>query len=145
MVGPREASSCRYPPCRGLARCRAREALEDLAPTFAHLLAESLGRRAEAFQVAVLEVHSRPLGPEHGERNLHFGGEVGVVLELGVELPCEYEASRGIPGQHLAPIALAPVFAELVPAAVDLGLHDAVLEWRSPDVVFLRPPEAHVF
>src|SRR5262249_4158987 len=129
----------------GSARCRAREALEDLAPPPAHLLAESLGGRAEAFEVAMLEIHLRPLRSEGGERHLHLGYETGVVPELGVELPRQDEASGRVPGQHLAPVTLTAVFAEFVPAPVHPRLDHAVLERRLADVVLLRPPQPHVF
>ena len=84
------------------------KALEDFSASLAHLLAESLGRGAETFQVAVLEVHPGPLGAECGERHLNFGAEVGVVPELGVELLRQHQAPRRIPRQHLTPLERRP-------------------------------------
>src|SRR5262249_52554321 len=69
----------------------------------------------------------------------------GVVAELGVELPRQDQASGRVPGQHLAPVTLAAVFAELVPAPVHPRLDDAVLERGLSDVVLPRPPPPHVF
>src|SRR5689334_20594098 len=127
-----------------LAVRHAREALEDLTPPGVHLLAESVGGGAEAFEMAMLEVHPGLFRPEYRERNLDLRDQLRDVLEFGVGLPCGHESPGRVPRQNLSPRALAAVFAEFVPTPASPRLDDAVLERRSADVVFPRPPKAHV-
>src|SRR6266481_519122 len=126
------------------ALCRAREGFEDSAPAVTHQLVQPGGVRAVAFQVPMLEVDARPLRLQHREPDLHLGDQRGVVFEARVELPCQHEASRRIPCEDLAPVALAAVFTDLVPPAADPRLDDTGLQWRRADVVLLRPPRAHI-
>src|SRR5262245_57232648 len=126
------------------ARCQTGEALEDLPPAGVHRATQALRSLAEALEVAVLEVDSRLLEAERGEPHLDFGHERRVVLEIRTELPGQHETPRGIPLQHLPPLARRAVLAELVPAAVDLRLDHAVLQLGRADVVLLWPPGSHL-
>src|SRR5215510_9937871 len=76
---------------------RADEALEDLPPALGHRAAQALRGLAEALEVPVLEVDSRPLETERRESHLDLREERRVVLEVRTELPGQHEPPRGIP------------------------------------------------
>src|SRR5579862_1609167 len=94
---------------------------------------------AEAFEVAVLQLdpRSRTLGEK---TDLDLGGTVRVALELRVEIPAQYDAAGRVPDQHLAPVALAPVLAGLVPAAALARFDRGRAHVGLADMMGARPP-----
>src|SRR5579883_1607496 len=97
---------------------------------------------AEAVEVAVLELDARGGRTIRNEAQLHFRDQIGLVLELGVELPGEHEPRRRVPGQHPAEVAFGAVGSALEPAATGPRLDDQSLGLDLADVVALRPPRA---
>src|ERR1700674_286838 len=72
---------------------------------------------AEALEVAVLEVDAGRAAFDWRERHLDLGDQIGIVFPIAVDLPRQQHAERRLPGQHLAPIALRAVLADLEPAS----------------------------
>ena len=74
----------------------------------------------------MLELDPRAVAVLRREAHLDLGVEIRIEAEVGVQLPVEYDALRRLPGEHLAPVALAAVLATLEPAPPVRGSTTAV-------------------
>ena len=69
---------------------------------------------------------------------------IRVVPKVAVEMPGDGEVTGWLPGEDDAPVTLAAVRPELVPAATHAGLEDEGGHGCAIDVVLWMPPSAHL-
>src|SRR5215470_7251668 len=95
--------------------------------------------------MAMLQFDTRAVFALGDETHLHFRLEIRVVLPVGTDLPGEHEPGGRFPREHAAPVAGAPVFTTLIPAATYVWLDHRVHRRGLPDLVRgQRPPGAYL-
>src|SRR4029434_10320773 len=87
-------------------------------------VAHGLGLVAVVLQTPMLQLDTRAPRRLGDKAHLHFGVELRIVAPVGGHAPSQYDAVRGVPYQHAAPVALAAVVAALEPAPAHPRLHD---------------------
>src|SRR5215831_15082824 len=87
----------------------------------------------EPVEKSVFHLDCGPSGSVRGEPHLDLTGAQRIRVEppFAVDLPCDDQPVRGLPGQHATPVALAAVNASLVPPSaftrLQHGLSDVCL------------------
>lgn len=81
---------------------------------------------AVTFQLAVDQFNSGGVGAIGGEAHVHLAGfgEIGVEFPIGAEVPGERDVMGRVPGEDLAPLALAAFGVAFVPESADFGLDE---------------------
>ena len=126
--------------------CGERTQADLPAAVRADCVAHALPAVAHAVEVAVFDLHAGAPRCFGDETHLDLAALRGIRLELPlhVDVPAEHDPMRGLVGEDPGPVALAAVGPDVVDVTALLGLEHHAGERRLEEVMFRRPPAAHV-
>src|SRR5262249_47414314 len=114
------------------------------APLAADRVAQLLPPVAVPLDVAMLQLHARPIGRLLNEPRFDFAGLRGIGLDLPTraDIPAQDDACRRLVREHASPVALGAVASAIVDMAAHARLEHALGDVHLEQVVFARKPAA---